>query len=123
MGATRLAQRERRAHDGAHRPGCGHGRDLAHDRRNAGTLGVVEVHEQKGRVAGDGGPDRQGDLGGRALSGADDASALGDQLQVGRKVHADDEFVHEIDAAPVRELVDAGDDVLGLVVDGLVGAE
>ena len=123
MGAARLGQGQRFSDD---RPDLAlgrHLRDLRGDGGHAGALGVAEVHEQQRDVLGQRLADGHRGLRRGALPGADDASAGGYQSHVGGQVHADDELVHQIDALAVGQFKGAGDDVLRLVVDDLVGAE
>ena len=81
-------------------PAAAIARDLAHDRRDAGALRVVRVHEQECRVAGDGRADGQLTSGDGPCPVQTMRPPLAISFEVGRKVDADDELVDEVGAAP-----------------------
>ena len=54
---------------------------------------------------------------------AHDAPAGGEEAHIGGQIHAHDKFVHQIRTFTVRQLEGAGDDVLGAVVYGRLGAQ
>ena len=97
--------------------------DLTGDRGDACAFGVVEIHEKQRGVFGQCVPDRDLALRRRALPGAHDSPALGEEPHVGGQIDADNELVHQIGAYAAGELEGAGNDVLGAVVDGRFGAE